>query len=277
MFRLKTAAGIVLAGVFTASGAFAHETYSHTHRTGAVSGTTYSAPTIDLGPIEYLQPDNQLQYTQPSGAYTPAATYIQPATVATTTPITTGYTVQPAYRPSTLSVPFEYTTPSYAAQPFYSASPVQKPVVYGTTVSGSVNTVPATTVTYGVPSYSPPVTHTAPSFRAQPLSYIPPVKAPEYDGTRAVKTRMDRLRTRIRNAVDRGDIVEGERQRLRRKMRNIRDDIRDYKANDGLIDKTEHAALNRKMSRQSQRIVRLVNNRKVKQPPLSYYGYYKTF
>ena len=232
MFKNKTIAGLALASAFVASGASAHESYGHSHYSTTTApvtyGTTYNAPTINLGPIEYVQPSSTVQYTQP------ATTYIQPATTTTYSAPVTNYTTS------------SYTTPSYAAQTLY--------------------TTPSFGTTYTAPSYTSP-TWTTPSYVAP--SYF----APRYDATATIQRRIDRQRSRIRNAMDRGDLRNGERRKLRRKMRNIREEFRAYKANDGVIDQSEEAALQNKLTRQSQRIRRLANNHRTAGPLVSPYGH----
>ena len=222
MFKFKniTIASIALAGAFAASSASANGSYGHSYYSGTTTyGTTYSAPTINLGPIELVQPNSTTQYVQPT------TTWVQPATTSTYTYPSSSYTTQTYTAPS-------YTTPSYAAQ-----------------------------TTYVQPNYGQPV-------------YTSPAILPHYyDGTERVRSRMDRLRARIQHASDRGDLRNGERRKLRRKMRNIREHIRAYRANDGIIDRAEHAELNEKMSRQARRIRRLGNNHRVQGPLVSPYGH----
>lgn len=216
MFKSTTVAGIVLATAFTVSSASAHDVYGHGHHTNTVTTpsytNTYTAPTINLGPIEQVQPNSTVQY-------------VQPAT-------TTTYTA-----PS-------YTTPSYVAPQTYT---------YTAPSYGSTTTVPA--ATYGT-SYTTPI-NTVPTYTA------PAYVAPLFDATQRVQARMDRLRTRIFRAANRGDLRRGERSKLRRKMRNIRHMIDAYKADDGVIDRQEFAKVNERMSRQSKRIRRLANNDRV--------------
>ena len=83
---------------------------------------------------------------------------------------------------------------------------------------------------------------------------------------------MDRLRTRILRAANRGELRHGERSKLRKKMRNIRHMIEAYKADDGVIDRKEFAKLDERMSRQSKRIRRLANNDRVVGQFVSPYG-----
>ncbi len=262
MFKITTFAGLALAGTFAASGASANNFYNHSYSptisqgsvfsTTYTSPTTYTAPTINLGPIEQVQPNSTVQYVQP------ATTYVQPAKATTYTAPVTSYVAQPTYTTQTYVAPARhtvqtniapsnYTTPSYAAQP----------------------------VTYTAPSYVTQPTYTAPTIGT--TFTTPAYIAPRYDGIEMVRDRMDRLRSRIRHALDRGDLREGERRKLRRKMRDIRDDIRDFRANDGIIDRAEHAALNKKMSRQSRRIARLANNHRVERPLVSPYAYFNRF
>lgn len=120
MFKKSAIAGIALASAFAATAASAHGTHygtSHTtYTTPSYSSSTYTAPTVNLGPIEYVQPNSTVQYA-PTTTYTAPTytaptyttptystpTYIQPATTTTYT-----YT-QPTYTTPT------YTTPAYVA------------------------------------------------------------------------------------------------------------------------------------------------------------------
>ena len=239
----KIAALATLAGVLAASAASAHG--SHTYSTGTVHtpshattygttyGSTYSAPTVNLGPIEYVQPSSTVQYVQP----------------ATTT---------------TYSTP-TYTTPSYVA-PSYTAQTYSAP-----SYTAPTYTVPRyTTPTYTAPSYSYTPSYTVPSYTK------PAYVAPRYDATTRVQARLDRQRSRIRNANDRGDLRRGERKRLRRAMRDIREQFRAFRANDGIIDAGEFAVLKTRLDRQSQRIRRLANNHRVAGPLVSPYGHHHT-
>ena len=85
------------------------------------------------------------------------------------------------------------------------------------------------------------------------------------------------MRQRIRAALDRGDLREGERRKLRQKMRNIRDTFHAYKDNDGIIGQWEEQELMRKLDRQSRRIRRLANNHRTVQPAYSPYTPYPTY
>ena len=265
MFKNTTIASLALAGAFAASGASAHESYSHSHHSTTTAapvtyGTTYNAPTINLGPIEQVQPSSTVQYVQPS------TSYIQPASTTTyASPVTT-YTA-----PS-------YTTPSYAAQSIYTTAPS-----YGTTYTSPSYTAPSYTApnyatSYTAPSYG--TTYTTPTYATPSYSvtnwttpsYVAPI-LPRFDATAIIERRIDRQRSRIRNAVDRGDLQSGERRKLRKKMRSIRDQFRAFKANDGVIDQAEEAALQNKLSRQSQRIRRLANNQRVAGPLVSPYAH----
>lgn len=226
MLKNATIAGIALAGAVAASGASAHESYGHSHYSGATTstyGSTYTVPSVNLGPIEYVQPSSTVQYVQPT------TQYIQPATTSTYTYPTTNY-----------------TTPSYSAQTIYTAPSYTSP-------------------TYTAPNYS--TTYTAPSYGA-PTYYQPRV-----DLTAQVQTRLDRQRSRIRNAMNRGDLRKGERRKLRRNMREISALFRSYKSNDGVIDQREADYLTSKLNRQSQRIRRLANNHRVVGPLVSPYGH----
>lgn len=215
MFKTSTIAGIALAGAFAATGASAHGTHTGSHystyTTPGYSTSTYTAPTIDLGPIEYVQPQSTVQYQN----------------------------VVPA------------TTSTYYSQPNY----------------GTTYTQPTYSTTYTQPTYTTP-TYTQPAY-VQP-SYVAPAPAyvaPRYDATERVRARLDRQRSRIRAALDRGDLREGERRKLRRKMRDIRGDFRAYKGNDGVINQWEEAELMRKLDRQSRRIRRLANNHRTAYSP----------
>ena len=250
MFKSTTVVGIALASAFTVSGAWAHDSYGHSHYAHPVNTTsytnTYTAPTIDLGPIEYVQPNSTVQYVQPA-----TTSYIQPATTAT-------------YSSST------YTTPSYApvnsvAQPSYT---------YSAPSYGSTNT--ASQIIFGSTYTSPNYVAPAYTTTAAPSYTAPAYVAPLFDATERVHARMDRLRSRIRNAVSRGDLRDGERSKLRQKMRKIRRSIQAHKADDGIIDRAEFAKLNKRMSRQSDRIRRLANNDRVVGRLVSPYGQYNS-
>lgn len=218
MMKKSMITAVALAGAFAASSASAFDGHSHSYYskfTTPTYGTTYTAPTINLGPIEFVQPNSTVQYVQPATTSTfsyqaPVKTYTAPS----------------------------YTTPSYAAQPTWAQPTYTSP-------------------NYVYPSYTRP-------------AYF----APFYDGTAKVERRIDRLRSRIHNARDRGDLRKGERRKLRRNMREIRETYRFYKANDGIIDRAEHHALNDLMSRQSKRIRRLANNHRVAGPLVSPYARY---
>lgn len=258
MFKSTTVTGIALASAFTVSGASAHDSYSHSHYTNSVTTpsytNTYTAPTIDLGPIEQVQPNSTVQYVQPA-----STTYIQPASTSTFTVPSTTYT-----SPTVSYAAPSYTTPSYAAQPTYTyTAPTHTstntvwPTTYGTTYTAPTYTAP----TYATPTYSVP-SYTAPTY-----------VAPQFDATPRVLARMDRLRSRILNAASRGELRDGERSKLRRKMRNIRRSIKAHRSDDGIIDRDEFANLQKKMSRQSDRIRRLANNHRVVGRLISPYTY----
>ena len=248
MFKSTFVAGIALATAFTVSSASAHDFYGHSHSSNIVTTpsytNTYAAPTIDLGPIEHVQPNSTVQY-------------VQPATTTTYSAPTTGYTssavtyVAPSY--TTQSV----ATPSYAAQPTHTYTAPS----YGSSTFGT---------TYTAPSYTVP-TQTIPSYTTQ--SYVAPV----FDATQRVDARMDRLRSRIFAAANRGDLRDGERSKLRRNMRKIRHMIEAYKADDGVIDRNEFAKLDERMSHQSKRIRRLANNDRVVGQFVSPYGQHQRF
>lgn len=239
MIKTATIAGIALAGAFAATGASAHDSFGHSHYSGSTSstyGSTYTAPTVNLGPIEYVQPSSTVQYAQPSRS----VQYIQPATTST----------------------YSVTTPSYAAQTVYSSPTYTAPTYTAPTYTASTYTAPSYGTTYSAPTY------TAPAYVA-PTYYQPRV-----DLTGQVQTRLDRQRSRIRNAADRGELRRGERRKLRRNMREIRSLFESYKANDGVIDTSEQAALNKQLNRQSKRIRRLANNHRVAGPLVSPYSRY---
>jgi len=239
MFKIKTIVGLAVAGAFVASGASAHESYGHSHYSSTTApvtyGTTYNAPTVNLGPIEYVQPSSTVQYVQPT------TSYIQPATTTTySAPV------------STYSAP-SYTTPSYAAQNYYTTPTYTTP-----TYTTPTYTAPSYGTTYTAPSYTTP-TYTTPTWTT-PSYVAPSYYAPRYDATALIERRIDRQRSRIRSAADRGELRDRERSKLRNKMRDIRAQFRSYKANDGIIDRSEEAVLRDKLSRQSDRIRRLANN-----------------
>lgn len=243
MFKSTTVAGIALATAFTVSSASAHDIYGHSHSANSVVTpsytNTYTVPTIDLGPIEQVQPNSTVQYVQPATT----TTYTAPSTSYTSSAVTYG---TPSYTTPS------YTAPSYAAQPTYTYTAPS----YGTTTFGTTYTAPNYTApSYTVPSYTTP-TYVAPVFDAMPR----------------VHARMDRLRSRIRNAVSRGELRDGERSNLRRNMRKIRRAIEAFRSNDGVIDHQEFAKLNDRMSRQSDRIRRLANNDRVVGQLVSPYG-----
>jgi len=236
--------GIALATAFTVSGASAHDSYGHSHYSNSVTTpsytNTYTVPTIDLGPIEQVQPNSSVQY-------------VQPATTTTYSAPTTGYNSSAVtYAAPSYTTP-SYTTPSYAAQPTYTYTAPS----YGSATYGSTYTAPSYTApTYAAPSY------TTPSFTV-PTYTTPAYVATVFDATPRVRARMDRLRNRIVRADNRGDLRDGELRKLRKKMRKIRRTIRAHKSDDGVIDRKEFAELQKKMSRQSDRIRRLANNDRV--------------
>jgi len=254
MFKYTAAAGIALAGAFAVSGALAHESYGHSHysspTTTSVYSTAYTAPTVNLGPIEYVQPSSSVQYVQPS------TNYIQPATASTYSAPVSTYTSP------------NYTTPSYAAQTSYS---------YGTPSYGTTYTTPTSTYgsTYTAPTYYTTPTYTAPNYGTvyTTTSTVSPYQVlPRFDATDRVRARMDRLRSRMQNATNRGDLRKGERSELRNKMRKIRSKFQAFRSNDGVIDQAEFANLNQRMSRQSDRIRRLAKNGRVTGKLVSPYG-----
>jgi len=255
MFKSTTAVGIALAGAFAVSSASAHERYGHSHYSTTASTPSYSnaytAPTINLGPIEQVQPNSKVQYVQPA-----TTSYIQPASVGTYTAPATSYTssavtyTTPSYSAPSYTTP-SYTTPSYAAQPIYT-TPSYASTTYGT----SYTTPNYTTSTYTVPTYTAP-------------TYV----APQFDATDRVEARMDRLRSRIKRADARGSLRNGEFRKLRRKMRQLRHSIRDHKSDDGVIDRKEFAKLQKKMTRQSDRIRRLANNDRFADQYVSPHGF----
>ncbi len=226
MKKIAAFATLALASALGASAASAHDSHAHkagtyyapSHATtyGTTYGSTYTAPSVNLGPIEYVQPNSSVQY-------------VQPAT-------TTTYTV-PSYTTPT------YTTPTYSTQ------------------------------TYSAPVYTTP-TYKAPTYAYTPSYTAPAYIAPRYDATERVQARLDRQRNRIQNAKARGDLRKGERKRLRRNMRDIRDQFRAFKANDGIIDAGEFSVLQARLDRQSKRIRRLANNHRVAGPLVSPYGHH---
>lgn len=231
MKKIAALTTLALAGALGASAASAHGTHSYngvhtsSHATtyGTTYGSTYTAPTVNLGPIEYVQPSSTVQYVQP----------------ATTTTYSTPSYVAPSYTTPTYTTP-TYTTPTY------------------------------TTPTYTAPRYSYTPSYTVPTYTT------PAYVAPRYDATTRVQARLDRQRSRIRNARDRGELRRGERKRLRRNMRDIRAQFSAFKANDGIIDAGEFAVLKDRLDRQSQRIRRLANNARVQGPLVSPYGHHHT-
>lgn len=260
MSKYTAVAGIALASAFAVSGASAHESYGHSHyttpTTSSVYSTTYTAPTINLGPIEYVQPSSTVQYAQPS------TSYIQPATTTTYSAPVSTYTT-----PS-------YTTPSYAAQTSYS---------YATPSYGTTYTTPASTygTTYSAPTYYTTPTYTTPTYTTPSYntgyttpSYVLPYQQvlPRFDATDRVRARMERLRSRILAAESRGALHHEEVAKLRGKMRKIRRKIREYKSNDGVIDQAELTKLRERMSRQSDRIHSLAHNDRVAGKLVSPYG-----
>lgn len=223
MKKIAAITTLALAGALGASAASAHGSHSYSHAPtygtttyGTTYGSSYTAPTVDLGPIEYVQPSSTVQYVQPATTTTYSTpTYTAPAYTA------------PAYTTSVYSQP-TYTAPTYAYTPSYTA-----------------------------PTYTKP-------------AYV----APRFDASGRVLARLDRQRSRIRNAIDRGELRRGERKRLRRTMRDIRGQFQAFKANDGIIDAGEFAVLQDRLDRQSKRIRRLASNHRVQGPLVSPYGHH---
>lgn len=256
MFKNKTIVGLAVAGAFVASGASAHESYGHSHYSTTTApvttyGTTYNAPTIDLGPIEYVQPSSTVQYTQPTNTvqyFQPTTQYIQPATTSTYSAPVSTYTA-----PS-------YTTPSYAAQTSYTV-----PTYTAPTYTAPTYTAPSYSTTYTAPTWTTP-SWTTPAYGA-PTSFTP-----RFDASAYIQARIERQRSRIRSAADRGDLRSRELDKLRSNMREIRSLFRSYQSNDGIVDRSEEAALKDKLSRQSDRIRRLANNHRTAGPLVSPYS-----
>lgn len=121
----------------------------------------------------------------------------------------------------------------------------------GVSFYGSVTiTVPSYTYQNHTPHYAPAYkTYSAPA-------YIPPA----YDATDRIRSRIQRQRSRIINASDRGDLRNREEDRLRYGLREIRQTFREYRRNDGVIGRYEDEQLTRMLDRNSRRIARLGNN-----------------
>jgi hypothetical protein len=83
---------------------------------------------------------------------------------------------------------------------------------------------------------------------------------PQYDAKDRVRQRIRNQRKRIVRADERGDLRPREEERLRRKLREIRQTFRAYRDNDGVIGRYEEAELMRMLNRNSRRIARLANN-----------------
>ncbi len=252
----KFAPAITAALIFGTTGAFAHDYNNYGQPAHNHAGTSYTAPTIDLGPIEYAQPQSTVSssyvspantttyapYNQPATSYsytTPATTYTAAATTTYTAPVSS-YTTTPSYTAPTYTQP-AYTTPTYTA-PTYRAP------------------------TYTTPGYTAP-TYTTPSYPASTL-IVPSYGnatgyASRYDGRAIVRSRLQRQRNRIERALERGDLRPREHDKLMNRMQDIRQIFRDFRRNDGVVSQSEEAKLMAMLDRQSRRIRRLANNDRV--------------
>ncbi len=74
------------------------------------------------------------------------------------------------------------------------------------------------------------------------------------------KRRMHRQHERIAEGVKSGELTHKEASELREDQRGIREERRDFKANDGKIDAGEHAKLAHDQNVESRKIHRLKHN-----------------
>ncbi len=263
----KFAPALTAALILGATGASAHDYSTYGQTSHGHSTTSYTAPTVDLGPIEYVQPQSTTttSYVAPattstyapyqpststySYSTTPATTYTAAATTTYTAPVTS-YTTTPSYTRPAYTAP-AYTTPTYTA-PTYTTPTYTTPAYSAPAYTTPIYSTP----TYTVPRYVAP-TVIAPTYGSR-IAY-----APRYDGRDNVRSRIQRQRDRIERAAARGDLRPREQNKLMNRMQDIRQTFRAYRKNDGVISRGEEAELLAMLDRQSQRIRRLANNDRV--------------